>query len=123
MNNKGYVALSSVLVIAVIVLILGSTVALLSINTIQSSLASKKGAEVLDIVEGCAEDALLTLNETNNVPSTITLPEGTCDVSIISQLGTDWLFTISATNEGYTKSIRIDASRTSTVTINSWTEQ
>ena len=67
-NKKGYIAISSVLVIMAVVLIIGSSVSLLSINDMQSALSNKKSEESLHLVEGCTEDALLSLNENNSIP-------------------------------------------------------
>lgn len=121
-SESGYIALASVLVIAAVVLVISSSVGLLSINGVQSSLANKKSQETIDLVEACTEDALLYLNENNNLPATITLPQGTCSVTVDTQVGSDWTFTTEFTYETYTKSIQVTANRTNTVTITSWEE-
>lgn len=121
--ESGYIALASVLVISAVVLIVGTTVALLSINDIQSSLSSQKAEEVLGLVEGCAEDALLRLNNSNTIPSVLTIPQGSCSVVINSQVGANWTFTVSGTIGGYTKSAMVSAARGSTVSVTSWLEQ
>jgi hypothetical protein len=122
-NQGGYIAVASMLVIGVVVLVVGTTVSLLAINDIQSALADKKGHEALDLVEGCAEDALLMLNENNSLPSTVVLPEGSCSVTINSQSGSTWIFTVSGTFEGYVKSIQVEAERSTTIVIRNWSEQ
>lgn len=121
-QRRGYIALASVLVIATVVLAIGISVTLLSISEAQLSLAGKKGQESIDFVEGCAEEALLQLNETNSIPATIALPEGSCSVTIDSHSGNDWTFTISGSIDQFTKSIQLVANRGSTVMITSWRE-
>lgn len=121
-NQTGYIAITSVLVIAAIVLIIGTSVLLLAVNDIQSALSNKKSNESLDLVESCVEDALLRLNEDNSIPATITLPDGSCSVTINSQVGTLWTFTVSGTFISHAKSIQVVADRTNTVTVNSWTQ-
>ena len=121
-NQTGYIAIASVLVIAAIVLIIGTSVLLLAVNDIQSALSNKKSDESLDLVESCVEDALLRLNEDNSIPATITLPDGSCSVTINSQVGTLWTFTVSGTFISHAKSIQVVADRTNTVTVNSWTQ-
>ena len=121
-NQTGYIAITSVLVIAAIVLIIGTSVLLLAVNDIQSALSNKKSDESLDLVESCVEDALLRLNEDNSIPATITLPDGSCSVTINSQVGTLWTFTVSGTFISHAKSIQVVADRTNTVTVNSWTQ-
>jgi len=121
-NKNGYIALSAVLVIMAVVLIIGTSVSLLSINDVQSALSSKKSEESLHLVEGCAEDALLRLNENNSIPLIIIIPEGSCSVTINSQTGNNWIFTIAGTVNNYKKSIQISAVRNSNVSVTSWIE-
>lgn len=121
-TQKGYIAIASILVITVVVLIIGTTVALLSVNDIQSSLSNKKSEEARDLVEGCAEDTLLQLNQTNTIPTSITIPEGSCSVTINSHTGNDWTFTVSGQFEAYQKTIQISATRNTTVVVTRWND-
>jgi len=114
MNQKGYIALTSLIVVTALVILIGISVSALSINDLQSSFAAMR-------IEACVEDALLRLNEENFIPGSITIAGKTCTVTS-SQVGDNWDFTVEAANEGYTKKIRVTASRTSTVSITSWKE-
>lgn len=120
--KKGYVALSSILVIAAVVVIIGVSVSLLAISEAQMSLAAKKGHESLQLTDGCAEEVLLYLNRRGFLPSTITTPEGVCSVTQNAQAGNQWIFTVYGTFEGYHKKIQVTATRDSVVSINSWKE-
>jgi hypothetical protein len=120
--KKGYVALSSVLVIAAVVVVIGVTVSLLSISEAQMSLASKKGHESLLLTDGCVEEVLLYLNKRGILPSTVTTPHGNCGVTQNSQTGMQWTFTVNGSFEGYHKKIQVTATRDSVVYINSWKE-
>ena len=121
MNQKGYIALTSLIVVTALVILIGISVSALSINDLQSSFAAMRNEETLNLVEACVEDALLRLNEENFIPGSITIAGKTCTVTS-SQVGDNWDFTVEAANEGYTKKIRVTASRTSTVSITSWKE-
>ena len=121
-RKSGYVALSSILVISAVILTISISVALLSVSETQLSLGEKKKEETVDLVEACVEDALLELNNSGSVSSTITLPEGSCSVTIDSQSGYDWTFTISGSVDSHTKNIQVSATRNTTVTITSWKE-
>jgi hypothetical protein len=121
-SGNGYVALTTVLVIAVIVVTIGLSTSLLSINEAQTSLSGKRNEESVDFVDGCIEDALMRLNKENVIPTQIPLPEGTCDVTINAQSGSDWTFTTTGTIDHYTKKIQVQATRTTTVSINAWEE-
>lgn len=120
--QKGYVALSSILVILAVTLAIGISTSLLSINDALSSVSGQKGNTSMDIIEGCVEDALIRLNEDNSIPSSLVLPQGTCTVTINSQVGNNWDFTVSASINSYTRSVRVQAVRSTTVSITSWQE-
>ena len=121
MNQKGYIALTSLIVVTALVILIGISVSALSINDLQSSFAAMRNEETLNLVEACVEDALLRLNEENFIPGSITIAGKTCSV-VPTQVGSNWDFTVQADLEGYTKKIRVTASRTSTVSITSWKE-
>lgn len=121
-SHSGYVAIASVLVIGAVIIIISTTTTLTTISEGQISLATKKNEESLDFVEGCVEDALLRINEDNTLSSSLTLPEGTCSVTINSQSGNNWDITVSGTFETYSKAFRIVAVRDTSVTITSWLE-
>jgi uncharacterized protein (UPF0333 family) len=121
-NNRGYVAMSTVLVIGVILLSTGMAVILNSINESQSSTSDSQKEKVIGFVESCAQDALLRLNNNNALPGSIVLPDGSCTVTINSQIGNDWDFSVSGSLSGYQKVIRVSTTRTTTIVINSWIE-
>jgi len=120
--EQGYTAIASVLVIAAVVFIVSTSVSLLSVGDIQSAFSSYKSAQALSLVEGCAEDALLRLNETASIPAVINIPQGTCAISVNSQTGNDWILTVTGTFENYTKSLQIQVARSSNVDVSAWRE-
>lgn len=124
MNNKhGYIALSTVLVIGAVVTLVGTSVTLLTISDAQTALGEKRKEEAIHFVESCIEDILLVLNEENTIPTpTVVLPEGTCTVTIDSQVGNSWTFTVTGTQNQHTKTIQVSATRGSTVDITRWKE-
>jgi hypothetical protein len=121
-NNDGYIAIVTVLVIGAVMLLVGMAVVLNSINTGQGSLGEIKKEASLGYTESCAEEALLRINNDNALPTVIILPEGNCTVTINSQTGSGWDFTVSGNWSGYSKSVRVTATRGSTVAVNSWKE-
>jgi hypothetical protein len=120
--SNGYIALASILVIAAVVLVIGISTSLLSVNEAQSSLAGLKNEATVDFVEGCIEDALIRLNEDETIPSQISLPEGTCEITNQSTIGNTWTFTASGSVDTHTKTITVEAIRDSSVSIASWKE-
>ena len=122
MKQKGYIAFSSVLIISAVIIIIGITLTLTSISELQKSLSGRRREEVIDRVEACVEDAMYSINTNNSLPATITLPEGTCGVTIDSNSGFNWTFTVTAATNGYTKSVQVTTTRATTITPVSWKE-
>lgn len=60
-SKKGFIALTSVLIISAVAVLLAVSVAILGITNANSALDYKKGEETLKIAQGCAEEALLRL--------------------------------------------------------------
>jgi hypothetical protein len=120
--QSGFAALASVLIIGAVVTLIGVTVALTSISEGQSSLAGVKGANALSLVKGCGEAALLQINPTDTLPSSIVIPAGTCSVTTNSHVGNTWDFTVRASFDTYTKATNIVAVRGTTIDVTRWQE-
>lgn len=121
-TKQGFIALVTVLVIGVVLVTIGYSVSLLSISEGQLAQSEKRNEAVLDLTEACVEDALLRLNNTNALTTTVILPEGTCTLTIDSTVGTTWTFTVSGSFQTLVKKIQVVATRGSTITVNSWLE-
>lgn len=124
MRNRGYIALSMVLIISAVVIGIATTVSLLAIGEAQSGLTQFKGEDAWSFVDGCAEDFLQKIHDSTSYSGTVTFtrPEGTCTVTITSG-DPSWNFTVTAGGTPvYKRSVRIQATRSSTITITSWQE-
>jgi hypothetical protein len=122
-NEKGYVAISVVLILAVVILGIAVTVAQLGIGEGQASLALSKGEDALNFVEGCTEDALLKIrSNASYVGGTITRPEGTCSITI-SLVGSTYSVTVTTTATSYKRTIQAVATRSAALSLTSWREQ
>ena len=120
--QKGFIALTSVLVISVVVLSITLTIVYLSIGQGQSSLALSKGEDQLAFVEGCMEDALLKIKVNSSYAGgSITRPEGTCTITV-SQAGNVYTMTSMGTTSVYKRTIQVVATRGSSIVITSWKE-
>jgi|SRR3989344_5721571 len=133
-NSKGgYVAISILLILTAVVLGIMVTVAQLGIGEGQVSLALSKGEDTLNFVEGCMEDAMLkaransAFGDPAGTPVTITRPEGTCLVTVISKTGSSpviWTVNATTTATKYTRVVRAMFSKSPTgITLTSWKEQ
>lgn len=122
-GQKGYVAIASVLVIAAVMFILSVSVSLLTVNELQQSFSQNNSESTLHLIDGCVEDALLKLNTTNTIPTSLSFPEGLCTIVVNAHTGNDWTFTVTGTRNTYTKSIHVSATRTTTVDVTKWSQQ
>lgn len=121
--KKGYIALSTVLIISAVVLTISISVTLLSINSAMSSLATAKGTDTLNFVEGCAEDGLIKSQSSIGYNGgATTRPEGTCQITMVKN-GMVWNMTVSTNDTKYKKTVLVAFNRTPTkITLISWKE-
>ena len=122
-QKKGFIAISTVLIVSAVVLAVAFSVTMRSIGNAKSSLALTKGEDALGLAEGCAEDGLLKskANASYN-GGAITRPEGTCQITI-SKSGTTWTMTAAVTSPAYRRSVKVIFVRTDTqITLSSWKE-
>ncbi len=121
---KGYIAITTVLIVSFVVLAITATVTFLSIGEAQSSLALVKGGVTLGFVEGCVEDALLkSRNNATYGGGTLIQPEGSC-IATISKVGNRWTMDVSASaGAQYQRTIEVIFDRNPNgISLVSWNE-
>ena len=121
-QQHGFIAITSILIISILVFFIGTSLSLLSVAQTQTALGSNQSLVTLNLVEACIEEALLRINEDDALDTSIALPEGTCSVTINSHVGNDWVFTTSYTSQVNTHTIEVSATRDQSVTITNWQE-
>jgi len=121
--KSGYIAFTTFLILSAVILMAGTTLALLSIFQAQQSLAREKGFSALYLAEGCADDALLlSFYSSSYAGGTTTPPEGSCTTTV-SKVGNNWVITSTATiTGGYTRRVRVNILRSGTIQVLSWKE-
>jgi len=119
---KGFAALVSVIIIGAVMIVAGMMVTLTSINDGQMSLSRFQGGTGLSLIDSCAEESLLTINENNTLPPNIITPLGNCTTTINSQVGTSWDYSLNGSINNYYRSIRIKLDRGSSLSVGSWQE-
>ena len=132
-REGGYVAISIILILTAVVLGIIVTVAQLGIGEGQVSLALSKGEDTLYFVEGCVEDAMLkarassTFGDPVGTPVTITRPEGSCSITVLSKVGSNpviWTVNATTTATSYRRTVQAVFNRSSTgIILTSWKEQ
>lgn len=122
-TQKGFMAISVVILISAAVLIIATTVALVGVGEAQSSLSINKGESNLSLVEGCAEDYLLKIRSNPTyTASAITRPEGTCSI-VINSGNPNWDVIISSTDLNFKRKVQLKFTRgLNTITLTSWKE-
>ncbi len=121
--KKSFIAISSVLIIAAVVLTIGITVSLMSIGEGQSALSLTKGEITLNLGEGCMEDALLQISKNSNYSGgMISQPEGICTITVL-KAGNSYTVTSTNTATDYRRTIQAVVNKSaSNLIISSWKE-
>lgn len=125
-TSRGIVAMSTVLVIAAVLVVISITVTYLSIGEAQSGLNLFKGEDSLTFAEGCVEDVMLKIRSSSTFSGTSILrPEGTCSITYNpgGSGPTNWDLTVSSSSTAYQRKIQVIFTRSSTgITLTSWKE-
>lgn len=127
MNNikaakNGYIAITVVIILLFVIITMGVVSSFGSLNQIQTSYSGIQSMEAFSRVESCADEALYQLNITGNLPNSVIILNYSCTITVESQAGSEWTFLISHTNLGYTKTVRLTASRSDRVYVTQWEE-
>ncbi len=126
-NQQGYIALTTVLILLAVITSISLVVAFSSIGEAQSALALFKGEDGLTFTEGCVEDVMLKARSNPSLTSgTFTRLEGTCSFTINSKTGTNpitWDVDVTSSFSQYKRTIKVIFNRGVTgVTLTSWNE-
>jgi len=121
---RGFVAISTVLILLSVVIVIGISVTYLSIGEARSALSLFRGEDNLDFSEGCVEDVMLKIRSNSSFNSTsFSRPEGTCDISYTLAGPTNWDITVNSQATIYQRRIRVIFVRNATgITLTSWKE-
>lgn len=122
-GRQGFVAISVVLILIVVIVSIGSTITLLSIGEAQSGLRLYQGENNLQFVEGCVEDAILKVRANSSYTGgTITRPEGSCTVTVNSG-NPNWDITVSSSATDFQRKIQATFVRTvKKIILSNWKE-
>lgn len=121
--QKGYLAISSILIISAAVLAVTISASYLSIGEGQVSLAQAKSESQLSLIESCLENTLLKLRSNPYSGGGGVLPEGTCNVIGSDQGNGNYIFYIYSTDVSYYRFIQVSVNRDYSITMTSWKEQ
>lgn len=111
---KGMAAIVSVIVLGAVLMLVGVMMTMTSINEGQTTIESQKKDNRKSLTEACVEEGLIMINKNNTLPAVnIITSLGNCSVTLNSQVGTRWDFTIDS-------SVNVKLDRGNTLAISSW---
>lgn len=115
--KPGYAAIMSVVIIGIIIVLIGTAVTYLAIGNAQSGLGYTQGERAKFLADSCLEEALLTYNTTNTLPLSLNLPDGNCNITIVTQNSTTASININTTLQNHSVTIAADLQRNGSVSI------
>jgi len=121
-NQKGFIALVTVLIILAITLAAGIGLGLRSISEMKMGLQKSQSSQAYYLANLCAEQALMKLKENSNYSGNeiINMENGSCE--ILSVEG-NWIVKVSGTFSNQTKKMKIVISQINPeMIIDSWEE-
>jgi len=121
-TNNGFIALVTVLIIFAIVLLVGLSIGLLSINEAQMGLKKSQSSQAYYLANLCVEDALMKLKENINYSGneTIETESGSCQILPIEG---KWTIKTISNFQNQVKKIKIIISQVNPkMIISSWQE-
>lgn len=121
--QRGFIAITSVIIIASVVLAISLSATYLSIGEGQSALSLTKGEQTLNQVESCVEEALFKIRQSPTYAGgTLNYPDGfSCSINVVN-VANNYTVTVTNLNSDYTRSIEAVVNRTGQLTITSWKE-
>jgi len=125
-NDHGFAAITSMIVISVVVLAIATSVALMGIDHAQNSLSTTKSLEANTMAKSCVEEALYRLrDDANYTGGSLVFTDGSC-VIVISGTGSNRDISSISTITGppsYVYSLLVSVKRTGqSINITNWQE-
>lgn len=125
-NQKGMVAILTIVIISASVLIMAISASLLGLGELDMGYTSQRGAEAFSIADGCVEEALrrIRLDEAyTSTDASLFINQGACIMNVIGD-DVKTITVIASTTDGYYKKIEVNISiNDSVIVINSWKEK
>lgn len=124
--NKGFIALTSILIIGAMVLVISIGVALRSVDEAYMSLGEQEAGRAIALANLCAEQALMKLkNDSNYSGNESIIVEGeSCDILAVDGTGnSNRTVRSKSTVSGFTKKVKVEVLQINPeMQINSWEE-
>ena len=127
MNQKGYIALISVLVVLALAVLIASSANLASISESDMGLKEQQSWEAFYLASACAEHSLMSLKEDLGGymgNETLTFTNGECKIENVDGVGNkNRVVKVSGSAHGFTRKIKVEINTVTPGTdIESWEE-
>jgi len=120
--KRGFITITTVLIILGIVLLIGLSISQLSIGEAQMSLQKFQSSQSMYLANLCVEEALMKLKENSSYQGNETIVQGNGNCTIFPIEG-NWIIKITAGSQNQVKKIKIIVSQLSPkIIVDSWTE-
>ncbi len=119
---KGVAAIISVIVLGALMTLVGSVMMLSSIAEGQATVTETKVKNNQALLDACAEESLLKINENDTLPVTVITTLGNCSVTVNSQVGTSWNLTVGVSGEMAPLGVNVVLNRGTSMAISSWSD-
>jgi hypothetical protein len=123
MRQQGIASIVSVIILGSLMVLIGGLMVLTAISKGQIALTQSQSQQTKVLLDACAEESLLTINENNTLPSTIITTLGRCSITINSQVGTSWNYKIGANGDVSSLGVNIALNRGTTLAVSTWLDQ
>jgi predicted dinucleotide-utilizing enzyme len=125
-KQSGAAAIITVVIIGAVSLVIAKSLAMMSLGGINRLQITEKSEQVMSLADGCAEEALRRLQIDNNYEAghvLVTIDNGTCDISVDSDINVHEI-SVSASTGEYYKNIKLIANikENNSIEILSWEE-
>lgn len=124
-NERGYIALISILIIGVLVLMISVGVSLRSIGETNMSLGEEKAHRALALADLCAEKGLMKIVSVLNYAGneSMIVNGESCDILPVEGSGNSKTLKTKSTISGHTRKLKVSISQISPVmTVSGWEE-
>lgn len=119
-NRNAYIAIYTLLILLGVISVLILGISFNSITEGQIALNSSKEDDSENLIDSCAEDSLMSLNRSVNLPPQIVLPIGTCQVELLEQIDNEWRYIVRNSNTDNPKSVYLNVVRTDRIYVIDW---
>ncbi len=124
-DQRGFMALVTVVIIAATALIMSLNSSLLGLGALELGTLAAGGGEAVGLADGCVEEALrhLRVNPSYNGDPGLSIIGGSCIIEVVDLGGGERQVTVTAAAGDFTKRVSVNASlSTQSLTVSQWQE-